>query len=72
MFKITLSRNTILCGFLVASLFGQAPARPPKTPILVSAAILDGIVGITRPARADATDIDLDQLLARGERIGQL
>jgi acid phosphatase (class A) len=60
MTNLTLARNMIICGFLAASLWGQAPARPPKTPILVSPAILEGIPGLTPPPPLDSTKMSKD------------
>jgi acid phosphatase (class A) len=54
------TRNTILCGFLAASLFGQAPAKPPKTPILVSPAIVDAVAAITPPPALDSPKMSKD------------
>jgi acid phosphatase (class A) len=56
----TLTRNTFLFGCLTASLFGQEPARPPKTPILVSPAILEAIPGLTPPPPLDSAKMSKD------------
>ena len=53
-------RSTILCGFLAASLFGQAPAKPPKAPILVSPSVFDAIVAITPPPELDSPKMSKD------------
>lgn len=57
---MTTTRSTILCGFLAASLLGQSPAKPPKTPILVSPSILDAIVAITPPPALDSPAMSKD------------
>jgi acid phosphatase (class A) len=57
---MTTMRGTVLCGFLAASLFGQAPAKPPKTPILVSPSILDAVVAITPPPALDSPKMSKD------------
>ena len=57
---MTTMRNTILCGFLAASLFGQAPAKQPKTPILVSPSIFEAIVAITPPPALDSPKMSKD------------
>jgi acid phosphatase (class A) len=61
-------RNAILCGFIAASLFGQTPTKPPKTPILVSPSILDAIVAITPPPALDSPRMskDLAEIFAPG------
>jgi acid phosphatase (class A) len=53
-------RSTILCGFVGVSLFAQAPAKPPKTPILVSPSIVDAIVAITPPPALDSPKMSKD------------
>jgi acid phosphatase (class A) len=56
----TLTCNIIICGFLTTSVFGQTPARPPRTPILVSPAILDGVVALTPPPPLDSAKMSKD------------
>jgi acid phosphatase (class A) len=53
-------RKTILCGFLAASLFAQAPARAPKTPIFISPSLVDAVAGITPPPALDSRKMSKD------------
>ena len=46
MAKIT---RSILFGFLATSLFGQVPAKAPKTPVFISPALVDAVTLITPP-----------------------
>ena len=55
-----LTRSIVLGGFLTASIFGQAPARPPKTPILISPEIVDGVVSLDPPPPLDSAKMSRD------------
>ncbi len=46
---MTLVRNTFFSGLMAASLFAHAPAKAPKTPLLISSALADGVAAITPP-----------------------
>jgi acid phosphatase (class A) len=54
------SRNAILFGFLAASLYGQVPARAPKTPVFISPALVDAVVLITPPPALDSKRMSQD------------
>ncbi len=56
----TLTRSTILCCFLTASLFGQAQAKAPKTPIFISPGLVDAVSGITPPPALDSKKMTRD------------
>ena len=55
-----LTRTAVLSGFLAASLFGQAPARTPKTPIFISPALVDAVVLIAPPPALDSKRMSKD------------
>jgi acid phosphatase (class A) len=57
---MALTRGAVLCGFLAASLSGQTPARPPRTPILVSPALADSVVLLTPPPALDSKKLSRD------------
>ena len=53
-------RSTVLSGFLAASLFGQAPAKPPKTPIFISPAMVDAVGVIAPPPALNSKKMSKD------------
>ena len=55
-----LARGAALCGFLAASLFGQAPAKPPRTPIFISPALADSVILLTPPPALDSPQLSRD------------
>jgi acid phosphatase (class A) len=55
-----LTRDIVLCGFLTASIFGQTPAKPSRTPTLVSPAVFNGVVALTPPPPLDSTKMSKD------------
>lgn len=50
----TLTRGAVVCGFVAASLFGQTPAKPPRTPIFISHTLADSVVLLTPPPAIDS------------------
>ena len=60
MMTLKLTRSTILLGCLAGSLFGQAPAKPPKTPIFISPALADSVVLITPPPALNSKKMSKD------------
>jgi acid phosphatase (class A) len=60
MTTLKLTRNTILCSFFAASLFGQAPAKAPRTPVLTSPALVDAVVLITPPPALNSKRMSQD------------
>jgi acid phosphatase (class A) len=59
-------RGTILCGVFVAALFGQAPAKAPRTPVFISPALADAVAAITPPPALDSKKMgkDLSEIYA--------
>ena len=65
-----LSRGAVLCGFLAASLHGQAlsgqtlsgqtPGRAPRTPIFISPELADSAVLLTPPPARDSKTLSRD------------
>jgi acid phosphatase (class A) len=55
----TLTRGAV-CGFVAASLFGQTPARPPRTPIFISPALVDSVGLLTPPPALDSQQLSRD------------
>ena len=51
---LKLTRTIILSGFLAGSLFGQVPAKAPKTPIFISPALVDAVVLMAPPPSLDS------------------
>jgi acid phosphatase (class A) len=60
MTALKLTRTTIVFGFLAASLFGQTPARAPKTPIFISPALVDAVAAITPPPALNSKKMSKD------------
>jgi acid phosphatase (class A) len=60
MTTLKLTRTILLFGFLAASLFGQAPAKAPKTPIFISPALVNSVVLITPPPALDSKKMSRD------------
>ncbi len=56
----TLKSSVLFFGVLAASLFGQAPARAPKTPIFISPTLADAVVLITPPPKLDSKRMKQD------------
>jgi len=57
---MALTRGAVLCGLLAASLFGQTPAKPPRTPIFISPALADSVVLLTPPPALDSKKLSRD------------
>ncbi len=56
-----LTRNIFMTGGLAATVvFGQAPAKAPKTPIFITAAFVDAVASITPPPALDSKKMSRD------------
>jgi acid phosphatase (class A) len=56
----TLKCSILSLGVLAVSLFGQAPAKAPKTPIFISPTLADSVVLITPPPKLDSKRMKQD------------
>jgi acid phosphatase (class A) len=53
-------REPIVFGFFAAALFGQAPAKAPRTPIFISPTLTDAVSAITPPPALDSRKMSKD------------
>ena len=60
MISLKRTSSPIVSCFFAAALFGQAPAKAPKTPILISPALVNAVVLITPPPALDSKRMSQD------------